>query len=61
MNQDFIRGLLDARGIQVSDEHLAMLEAQAAAIDAMRKALTDAPGADSDLGLVHALKELAHD
>lgn len=61
MDQQTIRQLLNGRGIQVSDEHLAMLEAQTIAMEAMRAALQEAPPPDADLGLVHALEEQRHD
>lgn len=61
MDKETIRQLLSGRGVQVSDEHLAMLEAQAAAIEAMRAALDGAPTPDSDIGLIHVLKEQGHD
>lgn len=61
MDQESIRQLLAGRGIQVSDEHLAMLEALTGAIDQMRAALDGAPPPDSDIGLVHALQEPGHD
>lgn len=62
MDKETIRQLLNGRGIQVSDEHLAMLEAQAAAIEGMRAALDGAPSADSDIGLTHVLQGgQAHD
>ncbi|HLQ84727.1 MAG TPA: hypothetical protein VK110_01130 [Salinisphaeraceae bacterium] len=61
MDKESIRQLLHSRGIQVSDEHLAMLEAQAAKMQQMRAALDGAPPDDSDIGLIHALEEQNHD
>jgi|JRYH01.1.fsa_nt_gb hypothetical protein len=61
MNQETIRQLLNGRNIQVSDEHLVMLEALMGGIDQMRAALDGAPPPDSDIGLIHALEEPNHD
>ncbi len=56
MDKETIRQLLNGRGIQVSEEHLAMLETQTGAIESMRAALDGAPSADSDIGLIHVLE-----
>lgn len=61
MDKESIRQLLAGRGIQVSDEHLAMLEALSGSIEQMRAALDGAPPPDSDIGLIHALEEPRHD
>lgn len=61
MDQETIRRVLNGRGIQVTDEHLAMLEAQTNAMEAMRAALEEAPPPDADIGVIHALQEPAHD
>lgn len=61
MNRDVIHQLLNGRGITVSEEHLAMLEAQMGVIQSMRAALDGAPSADKDIGLIHALEEERHD
>jgi hypothetical protein len=61
MGKEAIRQLLSGRGIQVSDEHLGMLEAQIGAIESMRAALDGAPSADSDIGLIHVLEDANHE
>lgn len=61
MEKETIRQLLNDRNIQVSDEHLVMLEALMGGIDQMRTALDGAPPPDSDIGLIHALEGSNHD
>lgn len=61
MEKETIRQLLNGRNVQVSDEHLVMLEALTGGIDQMRAALDGAPPPDSDIGLIHTLEESNHD